>query len=974
MIRFFGLIGLLVWMSTSTVQAQSARLFGTVKEKGGNEFLPGANVIIKGTNYGAAVNIEGNYIIQAIPAGTYTVVVTYIGFNDVEQEITLAAGERKEMNFELSWQGIEGDEVLVTAQARGQIDAINQQRASNTIANIVSKDRIQELPDVNAAESVGRLPGISIQRSGGEANKIVIRGLSPKFNNVTVNGVRIPATGSTDRSVDMSLISSNMLDGIEVSKALTPDKDGDALGGTVDLKIRNAAPGFHSDVMLQGGYTALQNVYSNYKLVGSVSNRFFKDKLGVIVNFNTEKYDRSADRFNAGYVGQLNPRNNNEREPKITSVLLDENGITRGRNGASLVIDYELPYGKLIGNSFYNELTDDGIRRTNYFDYSGKQHNYTMSQSKNTTDIFTYSIGIEQNYNWLEWDASYAQSNSNSRSPRDLSWQFVEQSPIVTANDTLDFPSIDQMISVYRNNIDNTFVDNLSIYNRTTEEEQKTLQLNVKVPFTITSEINGYVKVGAKYRQLDRTNDENNLNRGWGYGADADLRRLIATEMPELGIPLTDVNGNPVAVPRILMEPFLSDYSRSNFLNNEYDLGYTARLDYLRKLTGIVTPFLFPSQNASLGNDYVGLEKYKAYYAMTEINLTKYVSIMPGFRYEGEETKYDAKFVREVQLQNPDSPLSFRDTTGSRSQEFFLPMVHLKINPTEWLNIRLAYTESITRGDFTQYSPNTFIDRFGAYVNAPNTNLRSSLSRNYDASVSVYNGYVGFLTVSGFYKNIKDLIWFAQFPLVPGQTIIPDLVLPGVTGSPVINTYVNNSFPAYVQGIEFDWQTSFWYLPNVFKGLVLNINYTMISSETTFQRFKVENVAISPRPPRPPFFEKVLVDTTRKGRLFDQPSNILNATVGYDYKGFSTRLSFYYQTDILRSLSNLNPNEDGFTDNYYRIDFSVKQKINETIQVFGNFNNLNNRPDRNFQSKEFEVPSFIEYYGFTMDLGVRFVW
>ena len=82
---------------------------------------------------------------------------------------------------------IEGSEVLVTAQAKGQMDAINKQLNAKSLVNIISSDRIQELPDANAAETVARVPGVSIRREGGEGNKVVIRGLSPKYNNVTVN-------------------------------------------------------------------------------------------------------------------------------------------------------------------------------------------------------------------------------------------------------------------------------------------------------------------------------------------------------------------------------------------------------------------------------------------------------------------------------------------------------------------------------------------------------------------------------------------------------------------------------------------------------------------------------------------------------------------------------------------------------------------------------------------------------------------
>ena len=164
-----------------------------------------------------------------------------------------------EVNVELEYVAVETGEVTITAQAEGQIEAINKQLSSNTITNVVSSDRIQEIPDVNVAESVGRLPGISIVRSGGEGQKVTIRGLSPKYNVMMVNGVRMESTDRDDRSVDLNMIAPNILSGIEVTKALTADMDADAVGGTVNLIIGKAREGFYKNFSMQGGYASLAN-------------------------------------------------------------------------------------------------------------------------------------------------------------------------------------------------------------------------------------------------------------------------------------------------------------------------------------------------------------------------------------------------------------------------------------------------------------------------------------------------------------------------------------------------------------------------------------------------------------------------------------------------------------------------------------------------------------------------------------------
>src|SRR5690606_2110580 len=123
---------------------------------------------------------------------------------------------------------------------------------------------IQELPDANAAEAVGRLPGVSVQRSGGEANKIVLRGLSDRFTSITVNGVRLAATDADARGVDLSTIAQGSLAGIELYKALTPDKDADAIAGSVNFVTKTAPRERLLRVDARGAYNDLDASFGQY--------------------------------------------------------------------------------------------------------------------------------------------------------------------------------------------------------------------------------------------------------------------------------------------------------------------------------------------------------------------------------------------------------------------------------------------------------------------------------------------------------------------------------------------------------------------------------------------------------------------------------------------------------------------------------------------------------------------------------------
>lgn len=969
-IPLVALIFCFTFLYAKEISAQSnSTLTGTVTEAGSGETLVGANIMIRGTTIGTSADVDGSYRLSSLRPGTYTIDVTYIGFRPVTREITLEARQQVRVDFELEWIGIVGDELLITAQARGQIAAINQQRSSNTISNIVSSDRIRELPDVNAAESIGRLPGVSINRSGGEANKVAVRGLSPKYNTVTVNGVRMPSVDTQNRSVDLSLISSNMLDGIVLTKALTPDQDADAIGGTIDLRLRTAPSTPTYDFEVQGGYNALQKTYGNYKITGSTGRRFIDNRIGLILSFHLDSFNRSVDRFGGNYEVIANPQAGGEMAPNVTSLNLQERELTRSRRGGSALIDYEFTDGKIVLNTFYNFLRNDGYNRTNNLQVRNGEHKYSMSRYRGDAEIFTSSINYEHDFRFFQIDAGAYLTSSLNHHPEDYFWDFMELSAVdVSRMDEVRFAPPTKTPTVFRNNIDNTFYNYMSVSNRKTTEGEGSFAANLKVPFRLGSSITGYFKTGGRYRRLEKEHNQEQIGRDIFWGGGQELRNLIAEQLPELGL--------EQGMARIPLTFFQDDYDRDNFLRGDYPLGYTMRSSDLMRVTNIARPYMYYDGQNSLGNDYNGMEEYKAAYAMTEINLGRHLVFMPGFRFESEYTDYSAKFVIggiDPPLDEDGRPVqvNYRDTTTVRSDQHLLPMVHMQIRPTDWINLRLAYTQTLSRPDFRQYAPITYLSRFRDWMNAPNTQLKTSRSVNYDASVSFYRNRLGFFTVSGFYKDIHDLIWHVNFPLVEGQTVLPDIHIPNLTGVPRVSTSLNNIYTATVKGVEFDWQTSFWYLPSVLKGLVLNLNYTILDSETRYPQFRREQVPIEPRPRRPPFTTDVVVDTFRVGRMPDQPSSIANITIGYDYKEFSVRFSYLYQSDILRSLAS-NPAGDQFTEDYYRFDISVKQGLPMNLQLTANFNNINNRADRNYQSEIQDFPTFIEYYGFTMDIGLRY--
>lgn len=982
--------------------AGTSTLRGRVIDKTTKDALTGASLVVRGTGVGAAADLDGNYIIRNVPLGKQELVVSYVGYKQIVIQITTNENQVLERNFELEPETLVGQAIVITAQAQGQLAAINQQLTSNTIENVVSKARIKELPDVNAAESIGRLPGVSIQRSGGEATKVEIRGLSPKFNLVTVNGVELPAASAsgslissgasliqstTDRSVDLSLVSSNMLDGITLKKSITPDMDADVLGGTVDLKLREASPGMQVNFAAQGGYNNLQKYYGNYSFMANVSNRYFDNKLGVIINGNIDNYDRSADKFQDDWFnysrGGLIP------DTIVTAHLyFKEEKTNRKRAGASILLDYEIPFGKVTANGFYNQLKTDGTNHIDHFytpsaSYNTNKRYYLLEEYKSTTNVFTSALALQQDFEWIRYDINVSRAGTLTDDPDHRTWQFNQEAGALQGNLYRPYMSPKDIAAISIVDTNNAYLANLYSYSTRLNQNTTSAKLNITVPFRIDDQITGYVRAGGKLKWIYRRNDQNQYgNQGLQYGGGGSALNKTFTYLNRLH-PEWNIKYWVSQYGGLSMTPYVSGYTRDNFLDNDYPLGPVASSSILNQMTDALkaaskdSAMWVANSVGTFGSDYLGYEKYSAAYVMGEINYGDFVTLIPGVRFDEEYTSYDGERYRVLQSgQTVESPPGEYVTLSKvRRNTFLLPMINLIVKPTSWLQVRLSRTETIARPDYLQYAPISYINSDNTYITAANYSLKPSRSVNYDLSISVFNNEIGLFSISGFYKRISDLVFFSTFRLIGGITPDPELEIPTnwYKGStPVVNTYRNNPNPAYYTGVELEWQTHFWYLPSVLKNLVLNVNYTYIYSEMKLAYDSLRS-SISGVPPRRTYWFVPRDITTR---MPDQPRHIINITIGYDWEGFSARASYLYQTDKLTGIGydGVLPTSrlSSFQGAYGRWDLTLQQKIDKNFQVFANFNNLNNRHDQNLIGANLSNPSYIEYYGFTMDLGVRF--
>ena len=979
------LIGLFIVPSVSAQGSGQIRVSGTVMDGETGEVLPGASILVEGTARGTVTGLNGEYTLL-VPGGETVLVYAYLGYGDMR----ITVGQQRTIDVRLAPDIEALEEVVVTVQAKGQIGARQQQINSSTIKNVVAPDRLQENPDANAVEAIGRLPGVSVIRSGGEGSQIVIRGLEPRYSNITLEGVEMPASSTTNRGTNISGISQYILQGVEVYKALTPDMEANSVGGTINLTLQETPSGLHYNVMAQGGYNNLNDYFGNYKFLGDISNRFLNDKLGVFFSASAERVNRSTHTMSAAYG----------LESAEVDILLNSSSLNiidriNQRQSATLSLDFKVHRStelKLYG--LWSRANIDSRRQSKNYGHTGAGSvGYSAAYNPvNETTILHTALSGETRLDFLnaivDYGLVYSQSKRNNPDQRSWSWAFYQASTDDIT--TYDFrkKSPEELIPLYTDHPDSLHQTsfNHSISANTQQEDQNiTAYLNLKLPFTIGDGISGYIKFGGKYRQKERymdvlsgiTTQHAFISQHWYDQFD------WMQEGPGSGVGSTHSLEN------------FEDYIVDDFLGGAYDYGWYFRFDRMNDmndwwehwsdsvlnldpaartaLVGVNTDILPYRQHleASMINDQDIREHYYAGYLMGEFNLGRWLMFMPGFRYEKTDATMKG-FEATEPLYTPSIlyPLVGKDTADARGDELFLPMMHLRIRPTNFLYFHLAYTQTISRPDFNAISPNLYINpgRVPFRVRSQNPHLKPELWTNYDGQVTFHGSKIGLLSVSGFYKTVQDKIWNRSYQRIRGDERIYPF---GENDVVAVSIWENHGFDVKLQGVELEWQTSFWYLPRPLSFFTLNLNYTYTHSETKYPSTRLEQV-IPPEGGRP---VTVRIDSVVTGPMLYQPRHIGNASLGFNYKGFNTWLSFQYNGQIFTTKNFKVDELDRLKEHFYRVDlqltYDIPLNIAGQLQLIGNFANLSNFTEISRLRGDPRY-TYQEAYGWTVDLGARY--
>jgi TonB-dependent receptor len=1007
-------IGTCIVLLLCIMQVSVAQDFGNIRgrvfDKETGQPLIGANIVVVNTSLGAGSDPNGEFYIHNVPAGEHSVKASYVGYSAVTLKVMVPAGKEAMQMFFLTPATIMGVTVVVTAQAAGQLSAINQQLSSNKIVNVVSEERIQELPDFNAAAAISRLPGISTLQSSGEANKIVIRGLAPQFNAIAISGITLASTGSTqigvtsigitsglynqDRSVDLSMMSPYMIKSIEVYKSLTPDMNANVLGGFVNMQLREAPSDFHTDLLWQSGYTQKSNTYGNYRAVGSVSGRLFDDKFGAYILANIEQYDRSADNMNAGYTSPSNSKPDTITGYKpvdVTNVTLQRHIETRKRYGANLILDYRLPSGSIKLVNMFSRLNSNSTDYQTILDYYPDNNvNFSYRHGDANTDLAINSLEAVYDFGLFSATLKAANSYSRNNNPNSPLYQFLQTGGSASATDNTIPEDLGHQVHFYGDT--STYLTTINLLSADYKENDQSYNADIKFPFTLHQAVSGFIKVGGEYRYNFRTNNQSTpyiSPKGTPGMTNPDINNLIfdslVTRFPEIQL------GNSNRLPGNNFTNTNSDFN-SAFLDNRFGQMFwvvdPALLDRITNYLSTNPSFAATTSNGGwfngifqqLPNDYKYIEKYYAAYVMAELDLGPDWLIVGGVRYEQTKSLFEAFNMVDLRNVPPNQP--YFPVTAYPQNHYILPMVQTKYKVTEFSDVRYSYSQTLARPDYTQLSPHYVINSAYSAVYSGNPKLTPAHSYNHDLEFTIHSSEIGLISLGAFYKTINNFTYYTSYRLYSAPAVIPPgldsvgvyplLAQQGgtVSGKATLNTYINSPYKAYIKGIEADFQTSLRYLPYPLDGIVLGINYSHIWSSATYPYIPTRNI---PDPSNPRRSIVSLIDSSRGGRLIYQPNDIMNGYIGYDLGGFSGRVSFVYQGNSVSNIGG-DPEQDGFTKDYFRIDASARYILPwfPNLQLFLDVNNINQRANMSAQKT---IGGFTneQFYGLTANLGVRYI-
>jgi TonB-dependent receptor len=854
--------------------------------------------------------------------------------------------------------------------------AIELERQAISVVTAITADDVGQFADQNVAESLQRVPGVFIDRDEGEGRSVRIRGLSNDFNQVTINGAQIGSSdASGGRSVALDVISSELLSGIQIAKALTADQDHDSLGALVDLTTLSAfdRPGNSLRLRAEGSYNQRADAGSPKFAVDGTA-RLAGDTIGIAfaVNYFDRKLQGDNLRNDAGP-----PFQRVYRSPAGTLSFSPSPGAELFLRPQEADQRVEIGQRERIGATFGFEFRPDDDNRfeLNVISARLRDEDVRVQQElefrRSDTPARIRSIGpregelvradVEKQISFQDRTdkvfalnvegenrltdrlaLTYAADYSHNRFslPGGLRGRFRERLVPLSysaTRDTLDFVFGTPPAGVDPLDPARYDYDNILLYDEYRTDEILSYGLDLRYDIDLFGP-SSVLLFGVKNRQRDKVIRRGEISRD--FENDAQRAPLVGQ------VPLT-LAGLELFTPQ-----------RTKLAN----LGFFPALDAARNQFSRTVDILGLTTVNAGRVDYDSSEDVLAGYAMLSLQPSETFSVVAGLRVERTRSRGIGTVITRIERDG--SQISNNSVAGASSgidYTSWLPSVHLRWEPTPEIVARLILSRQQARPAFDDIRANQEIEveqvteagvvrTVSRILEGGNPRLKPLIANAVDATLGWYPSRNFSLTAAAFYKDLRD-------PFVSATYSGADVAL---TGNPVFDPVTGEGFTEVdaagnagsgrLVGVELGLNYFARTLPKPFDGLFASGNLTLIDGQIRSE----------------------FIRDNAKLPLNNQPSTIANLSLGYEDDRLTLRWSGNYVSRSLLGINTADPFLDRFNKSFFSMDVNARVNITDWLQVYADAININEAQDTRFYRGNGSGGFYerVDDFGRTFQIGV----
>lgn len=937
---------------TNNLLAQSSKgtISGQVTDPSGGA-VRGANISLEPSAANAVSDAQGNYFINDVSAGTYTLTVSYVGFATLTQTVVVNGGATATVDANMQLQSQNQQVIVTAARATGEVSAINEERTADNVEQVLPEEVIRSLPNANMADALGRMPAVTLERDEGEGKYVRVRGLEARLTNTTIDGVNVPSEEPTVRQIKFDAIPADVVQEVQVSKTLLANMDGDGIGGSVNLVTRTATDRPIFSLSSMGGYTPIENGRGLTEETGTIGRRFGPDKkFGAIIGGSYDWNGRGIDDVEP--VPDIATLASGSQVSWKDGMDIREYKYFRSRWGLAGSTDYRVGeasdiYLRGLYSDFHNygdrwayTFTDNtpGIHVLNPSNVGNGTAPPTFNAQLRNPDIGVGSLVLGGTHilSTMEYTWEVAASRSHYGNSPYSTAVFSSTLPSSTceydpgATTSVYLPQWNSECYTEAYNPSNLVLNNINRDLGTATQTNLQAGGSIGKSYHIGTHSSQF-EAGGKFRSAHKLND--------GY---------VLTLTPNGTIPMTT---------------FANQLTNNNYYGGDYKLGYNPTYEEaIAYANSNPAAFTSSSTQGQDGQEYHLIEQVGAGYAMNTIDLSSKLRFIAGVRVE--RTTENVHNFSIGTLADGTAVLAPNHFTGSYTT--VLPSASLKYAVGNDSFLRFVYARGLSRPDPSQLAQAlqwTVAANGGnrSSIQFGNPNLKAETGDDFDVLFDHYLSTGGIVSAGYFYKRLENPIVQSQYDLNNYQP----------AGGPLGNWLASapvNAGSAWVSGLELNYVQHFTSLPGLLNGLGIWANYEFTGS------------SISDIPGR-----------SDHPRLVATSPNEFNISPTFDYHRVSINVGMSYnQANIyayqFTDCTNLpadaaascsptaggvnGPLSDVYFYSHFQIDAQGSVRLSHRLQLVAYGLNLNNAVFGFYQgSPQYMIQR--EYYRPTISAGIR---